>query len=144
MNDVHYLIRTVGRNRGLYYPIEVADQTHDTRGSFYLMGREDDEPERSYNFWAIREGVLIQTTLIANDDRPQFFAVSVADIGIVPFYAEPLTLIPYVGQYSSLRRFFSLRRLRAVRLLQLESASQQHDFYFVGYSPQIELPGKKR
>jgi len=138
MSDlIHYLIRHPTLD-GLIYPAELEDEEYFGFGSFYLLGKTGAFIGEAYRFYAIRGEETVQTTLLPYRNSRSFFRAEVTDVGSFLFYAQPIARKPsYIGKAARASNLVAVRRLRSWQPDELDRACQEHNFYFVGYSPRV-------
>lgn len=134
---IHYMVRDP-RNLGqLVYPIDIPDLFYHAYGSFFIDGQSSSDLDDTYNFYSMYNEVIISITLRRTGEVS--FAANVDGLGQFLFRATKIGMpAQYGGQYSLPNENLLIRQLAPYDRRQLELASQEHDFYFIGYSPQIE------
>lgn len=137
MNQIHYLVRSTTNTEGLVYPAELDRPGYYGFGGLFLMGSEEDAPGEEYAFAAIWGEDLIVTAAVRFRETKNFFQVEVKKIGSFIFYAQAMPKkYPYVGNVPELQGLVALRRMRSWKPAALDAACREHNFYFVGASPQ--------
>jgi len=148
MSDlVHYLIKNPSAVGGLIYPNEnsnIVGEGYVGFGGFYLLGTAGASISGSYRFIAIRNKHLIETKMNVYQDSRNYFMVDLTEVGRFLFFAQPIPKgSNYVGRHPAVRNLVALKRLRSWRPNDLELACKRHNFYFIGYTPRINLEGNQ-
>lgn len=133
---IHYMVRRPDSIGELIYPIELIDPRYQAYGSFFADGRHPDDLDDTYLFHAARDGALM--TLKLQRISVASFATEVEDIGQFHFTATRIGVpARYHGQYPFPKDNLLIRQFAPRDRNLLERAAFEHDFYFIGFSPQI-------
>lgn len=139
MRTVHYMIRKRGVSGETIYPSELDDDDgYYGIGSFFLSGFDEWDPlDKAYSFWAIHEGRPIETMLERRTAATYF--VDVGRIGQFGFKARRVGVpAVYMGTSSAINDPLLIRQLAPIDQDSLERAVRDFDFYFVGFTPNID------
>lgn len=137
MRNIHYLIRKPENLGELIYPIELTDPHYQGQGSFFADGRHPDDVDSSYVFYAVRDAELIPVRL--RRIGAASFQADIIHVGSFIFRATTIGVpARYAGRYPFPSGNFLVRQFSPSDRIALERAAFDHDFYFAGYSPQID------
>lgn len=135
---VHYMAASLGRERGIAYPVEIPESNLPTVGSLFLFGRHYDDIQDTYKLHAIWGERLVLSILNRSDSNRNYYISRIKGIGVFRFLLESMTSPPeYVGSSSLLLGNIPIRRLRMLKPLDHDQACREHGFYFCGFSPSV-------
>lgn len=135
-NMIHYMIQDPKANNGLIYPSELTDDEFSVGlGEFYILGEYNDETLNHYLFPAIYKQETIITNLIRSRSNKSYFRVVVPNIGSFSFLVES---VYHDLNYSGAKCNFKVNaKLSILNVKKINIACINHDFYFIGYSPNL-------
>lgn len=138
---VHYLVRPVMADPlALVYPTEIDDATYTPSGALYLLGHQGEQLQEEYALHAVYGDDIIETVLTSYRRSRRFFRVAVTGVGTFLFHAQSIARKPiYQGRELVGDGNVVLARLRSWRPGELDRACRDNGFYFIGFSPQINV-----
>lgn len=123
----------------LIYPTELFDPGYYGYGSFFINGRHINDVDQTYLFYAVRDDQPLPIKLRSIGSA--LFEADVDGVGLFVFKATTVGVpARYAGRYPFPPDTLLVRQLAPKDRPALERAVYEHDFYFTGYSPQIEAP----
>lgn len=136
---VHYMIRRPGAAGEVIYPFEFeASDDYYGFGAFFLGGRHVDDVDEAYTFWAIRDSRAIPTKLFRQ--TANVFTVAIDGVGQFRFRAKKMSdPARYTGGYAGFGDDRLVRQLAPFDHRALDVAVWEHDFYFVGFTPKLDI-----
>ena len=137
---VHFLIRHPNQPRTVIYANDLRNRQYGSFGGFFLMGDNAGDTHESYVFPAIQDGKILAIQLKLVGNTKSVFRAIVPNVGAFDFRSYPFRDPPaYGGKSTSMAGMLALQQLKATQPGELDSVVRAHDFYFVGYSPRINV-----
>ncbi|KQV83170.1 hypothetical protein [Rhizobium sp. Root1220] len=121
----------------LIYPTELEERIYQGFGSFFFDGNDVADVDKSYVFYALRDGELLPLILERIGVR---YSYQVYVVGIGRFVFRATTAgVPsrYSGTSSTDLQQTLVRQLASTDRQGLNDAARRHDFYFVGFTPML-------
>lgn len=139
--NVHYMIRKPGVLAEFIYPSDLdEDENYYGYGTFVIEGRDNEDVDDIYDFLAIREARVVKIKLERRTKT--VFHAMVDGIGEFQFTARRMaTPARYTGGDANFEGGELIRQLVPADHGLLDAAVRKHDFYFVGFTPKLEVVG---
>lgn len=137
---VHYLVRDPSESNALIYPARLPE-SYAAYGGFYLLCDTDGKTSESYDFLAVQGEEIITTRLDLRLGTNTIFQVDLLEVGNFEFKAnllKPMSLQDNSRFTKVNGESFIVRQLKPKDPQILNSAVRQHDFYFVGFTENLE------
>lgn len=137
---VHFLIRDPNQPKTVVYASDLRTKHYGGFGGFFLMGEDVGNVRDSYVFPAIQAGRVLAIQLQLVDKTKRVLRAAVPNVGVFTFRSYPFRHPPaYGGKSTLIAGKFALQQLKPTQPDELDAAVRARDFYFVGYSPQINM-----
>jgi hypothetical protein len=135
IDHVYFFCRSPDMD-GLVSPRELP-LDYDTWGAFYLPAKVDGSLAKRYAFPAILNGCKL--TFVLRGRPSELFVAKIPKVGIFEFIAERIS-DRYLGTLFPNRSQICWFALHPADDRKLDTACCEHDFFFVGLTPDEESP----